>query len=164
MREKGVCNCIDTAQRTITLHNRQTTQRLNLRLLRRITRALLHEARPHGAFDLAIYVVAEPEMTRLNETYLRHQGCTDVITFDYAENVGQASRLSPLGYAPALEVNRRDACPTCCTVRSLSAWTRRCPKRAVSMRPGRASWCATSFTECCTCSAMTMPPAGPAGR
>jgi rRNA maturation RNase YbeY len=56
-----------------------------LRLLRRITRALLHEARPHGAFDLAIYLVAEPEMTRLNETHLRHKGPTDVITFDYAE-------------------------------------------------------------------------------
>jgi probable rRNA maturation factor len=85
VRGRGVFNCIDTAQRTITLRNRQTTQRLNLRLLRRITRALLLEAWPHGNFDLAIYVVAELEMIRLNETYLRHQGSTDVITFDYAE-------------------------------------------------------------------------------
>ena len=101
VRGKGVFNCIDTAQRTITLHNRQTTQQLNLRLLRRITRALLHEARPHGAFDLAIYLVAEPEMTRLNETYLRHQGCTDVITFDYAEGAGQASPLPRSGSTAA---------------------------------------------------------------
>ena len=85
MRGKGALNRIDAAQRTITLHNRQTTQRLNLRLLRRITRALLRETWPHGGFDLAIYVVAEPEMTRLNETYLHHKGSTDVITFDYAE-------------------------------------------------------------------------------
>ena len=33
-------------------------------------------------------------MTRLNETFLRHKGSTDVITFDYAEQVDQASRLS----------------------------------------------------------------------
>jgi probable rRNA maturation factor len=83
-----------TAQRTITLRNRQTTQLLNLRLLRRITRALLHEARPHGDFDLAVYLVAEPEMTRINETYLRHKCSTDVITFDYAET--SAFSLQPL--------------------------------------------------------------------
>jgi rRNA maturation RNase YbeY len=38
---------------------------------------------------LAIYLVAEPEMTHLNETYLRHKGSTDVITFDYAEEVSR---------------------------------------------------------------------------
>jgi probable rRNA maturation factor len=71
-------------QRTLTLHNRQTTRRLDLRLLRRITRALLQETRPQGACELAIYFVAEPEMTHLNETFLRHKGSTDVISFDYS--------------------------------------------------------------------------------
>ena len=84
------------AQRTLSLRNRQRIRRVDLRLLRRITQALLRETWPQGSFDLAIYVVAEPEMTRLNETYLRHKGSTDVITFDYADNVGQASRLSIL--------------------------------------------------------------------
>jgi rRNA maturation RNase YbeY len=55
--------------------------------------ALLQETWPLGSFDLAIHVVAEPEMTRLNETYLRHKGSTDVITFDYTEEAGQASGL-----------------------------------------------------------------------
>ena len=78
-------------QRTLSLHNRQRVRRVDLRLLRRITQALLRETWPQGSFDLAIYVVAEPEMTCLNETYLRHQGSTDVITFDYAEEVAPAS-------------------------------------------------------------------------
>jgi probable rRNA maturation factor len=81
-------------QRTLSLCNRQRIRRVDLRLLRRIVSALLGETWPHGNFDLAIYVVAEPEMIHLNETYLRHQGSTDVITFDYAEAVN------------------RDACPT----------------------------------------------------
>jgi probable rRNA maturation factor len=107
VRGRGVFNCIDTAQRTINLHNRQTIRRLNLRLLRRITRALLHEAWPHGSFDLAIHVVAEPEMTRLNETYLRHKGSTDVITFDYAEEPGPASEEGLVDGAG----DRWDVCP-----------------------------------------------------
>ena len=80
-------------QRTLSLCNRQRVRRVDLRLLRRIAQALLRETWPHGSFDLAIYLVAEPEMTHLNETFLRHKGSTDVITFDYAESVGQASRL-----------------------------------------------------------------------
>jgi probable rRNA maturation factor len=78
-------------QRILSLHNRQRVRRVDLRLLRKITQALLQETWPQGSFDLAIYVVAKPEMTRLNETYLRHKGTTDVITFDYAEEAGQES-------------------------------------------------------------------------
>jgi probable rRNA maturation factor len=37
-------------------------------------------------YDLAVCLVAAPEMTRLNETCLHHQGSTDVITFNYSEN------------------------------------------------------------------------------
>ena len=43
--------------------------------------------------ELGIHLVAAPEMTRLNETFLRHAGPTDVITFDYTET-GRAG--SPL--------------------------------------------------------------------
>lgn len=62
--------------------------------MRRIVRALLRKTWPQGSFDLAFYIVAEPEMTHLNETFLRHKGSTDVITFDYTEEAGEASRLS----------------------------------------------------------------------
>jgi probable rRNA maturation factor len=36
-------------------------------------------------FELDLHVVGAAEMTRLNETFLQHQGSTDVITFDHAE-------------------------------------------------------------------------------
>jgi rRNA maturation RNase YbeY len=88
-------------QRTLSLHNRQRVRRVDMRFLRRIVLALLRETWPHGRFDLAIYVVAEPEMTHLNETYLRHKGSTDVITFDYAEEAVPSSGLPGSGSAAA---------------------------------------------------------------
>ncbi len=98
-------------QETLTLRNRQRLRHVDLRLLRRIVRALLQETWPDGSFDLAIYVVAAPEITRLNETFLHHKGSTDVITFDYAEGVGQTSRLSSSGAQTRRSRDRRDACP-----------------------------------------------------
>jgi rRNA maturation RNase YbeY len=97
---------------TLTLRNRHRSRRVNLRLLRRIAQALLRETQPDGSFDLGVYLVAAPEMTRLNENYLQHKGPTDVITFDYAEKVGQASRLSSSGAIAGHAKDRRDACPT----------------------------------------------------
>ena len=70
---------------TLTFRNRHPTRRVDLRCLRRIVRALLRDTQPNGSFDLGVCLVAAPEMTRLNETFLRHQGSTDVITFNYAE-------------------------------------------------------------------------------
>ena len=87
--------------RTLLLRNRQRLRSLDMRLLRRIAQALLARAWPEGSLDLALYVVTRPEITRLNEAFLRHKGPTDVITFDYS--LEQASRLSG---------DRRDACPT----------------------------------------------------
>jgi rRNA maturation RNase YbeY len=85
---------------------------VDLRLLRRIVQALLRETWPNGSFDLVIYVVAGPEMTRLNEAFLHHKGSTDVITFDYAERARQASRPSSSGAGARFAKDRRDACPT----------------------------------------------------
>ena len=82
-----ICNCqfaIPNRPRTFSVSSRQRIRRVNLRLFRRIVSALLQETWPQGVCHLAIYLVAEPEMTRLNETFLRHKGSTDVITFDYA--------------------------------------------------------------------------------
>ena len=70
---------------TLTLRNRHRTRRVDLRFLRRIAHALLWDTQPDGSFELGIHLVAAPEMTRLNETFLRHQGSTDVITFNYTE-------------------------------------------------------------------------------
>jgi rRNA maturation RNase YbeY len=49
------------------------------------------------SFDLGLYLVGAAEMTRLNETFLRHAGSTDVITFDYADHTtfAQPQRFKP---------------------------------------------------------------------
>jgi len=72
--------------RLLNLRNRHRTRGVQLRFLRRIVQALLQDVWPDGSLDLAVYLVAAPEVTRLNETFLRHKGSTDVITFDYAES------------------------------------------------------------------------------
>ena len=56
--------------------------------------ALVEELSPIESFDLGVYLVGSVEMTRLNESFLRHQGSTDVITFDYSETSTNTSRRS----------------------------------------------------------------------
>jgi probable rRNA maturation factor len=70
---------------TLTLRNRQRAYPLDTRPLRPVFRALLEDLLRRDEFDLGISFVGEPEMTRLNGTFLRHRGSTDVITFDYAD-------------------------------------------------------------------------------
>jgi probable rRNA maturation factor len=82
---------------------------VNLRSLRRIAEALLQQTWPDGSLDLGIYVVAEAEMTRLNQTFLQHRGPTDVITFDYTEAAGQAPRPSQPHPSSTQGLDRRDA-------------------------------------------------------
>jgi len=67
----------------LLVRDRQT-RKVDVRLLRKIVRALLNELAPPTTTELAIYIVDDDEMTRLNETYLRHKGSTDVLTFNYA--------------------------------------------------------------------------------
>lgn len=69
----------------LTIQNRQRTRAVNLRLVRQIVSALLEGELKIEVAELGITLVAAPEMTRLNETFLQHEGSTDVITFDYCE-------------------------------------------------------------------------------
>ncbi len=71
----------------LCLRNRQRTRPVDLKLLQNIVDGLLAGMELEN-FDLAIHLVGEAEMTRLNETRLRHAGSTDVITFDYSEPKG----------------------------------------------------------------------------
>jgi probable rRNA maturation factor len=77
---------------SVTIANRQRVQKINLRLLKKIADALLAELEMQKA-EIGICLVDTPEMTQLNETFLKHKGSTDVIAFDYAET-GRAG--SPL--------------------------------------------------------------------
>lgn len=77
----------------LTIRNRQRRQRVDVRLLRQITTALLTEVLRLDAVELGISIVAAPEMARLNWQFLQHEGSTDVITFDHSE--AQESRRKP---------------------------------------------------------------------
>ena len=66
--------------------NRQRLVPLNTRRLRALTETLLGESLGLSNYDLALCIVRAPEMARINQTFLQHEGSTDVITFDYAEN------------------------------------------------------------------------------
>jgi probable rRNA maturation factor len=91
----------------IVIANRQQARKIDPRLLKKIAEALLADLEV-GEAELGINLVAAREMTLINETFLRHEGPTDVITFDYS--AGQALRL----FQSSSKINgdRRDACPT----------------------------------------------------
>jgi len=76
---------------TIVISNRQRTKKVNLRLLKQIIGALLAELKINGA-ELGINLVTAHEMILINETFLKHKGSTDVITFDYDDGVHGVAR------------------------------------------------------------------------
>lgn len=82
--------------RELCLRNRQRVRRINLRQLRKVIAATLHEEFGLAAYQLGVHLVAAPEMTRVNERYLRHAGSTDVITFDHRPGASPVDQESPL--------------------------------------------------------------------
>ena len=76
----------------LLIRNRQRVRRINPRLFRKILLAALDNLCVEQ-FELGIHIVGAAEMTRLNETFLRHKGSTDVITFDYSSLVTRHSSL-----------------------------------------------------------------------
>lgn len=75
----------------LILRNRQRVRRVNLAKLRQLTRLLLEELVGAQNYELGIHLVAAPEMRRINQAFLRHEGSADVITFDYANKARPAS-------------------------------------------------------------------------
>jgi probable rRNA maturation factor len=75
----------------VIIANRQRTKKINLRPLKKIANALLVELEINEA-ELGINLVSTREMTLINETFLKHEGSTDVITFDHAEKRKAESR------------------------------------------------------------------------
>lgn len=82
--------------RSLAIANRQRTVSLNTRLLRGIAKTLLAELLKLEDFDLAVLIVRAPEMAQINQTFLQHEGSTDVITFDYTAPATRDPRPSPL--------------------------------------------------------------------
>lgn len=75
----------------LEIFNRQRVKTVNLRLLKQITNDLLAGLKIEQG-ELGVNLVAAPEMTSINETFLQHKGSTDVITFDYSEKWKAESR------------------------------------------------------------------------
>ena len=69
----------------LVIRNRQRARRVNVTLLRMMTKATLNDLVGPQGYELGIHLIAAPEMTLLNETFLQHEGSTDVITFDNSE-------------------------------------------------------------------------------
>jgi probable rRNA maturation factor len=68
----------------LRLRNRQSTRKVDTRLLRQITKALLTELLSISEFDLTLHLLESKEMALVNQTHLGHSGSTDVITLDYS--------------------------------------------------------------------------------
>ena len=66
----------------LTIRNRQRALGINSRYLRRIILHLIREELAFESFDMAIQLVGEDVMVEYNSAYLKHEGCTDVITFN----------------------------------------------------------------------------------
>jgi probable rRNA maturation factor len=73
------------------LANRQKTRLVDRRLLRRIARCLLEELLRRDSYEIAVHLIGATEMARLNQVYLRHQGSTDVLTFNHQEGAAAES-------------------------------------------------------------------------
>ena len=67
---------------SILIANRQRVKTINTRLLGQIAAALLEELDVENA-ELGIALVGAKKMAEVNWQFLRHEGSTDVITFDY---------------------------------------------------------------------------------
>ncbi len=82
----------------VTLLNRQRSRKLDSRRLRKITLALLGELQIVEA-ELGVTFVTDKEMTLVNETFLQHEGSTDVITFDHTPTQDSRSKSAGAGHS-----------------------------------------------------------------
>jgi len=68
----------------LVLRNRQKARSVNLASLRSLILGLLRGPLGLDRFELCLHLVDADEIAALNWRYLRHQGSTDVISFDHA--------------------------------------------------------------------------------
>jgi probable rRNA maturation factor len=95
------CNPSTPQRLNVSVTNRQRTRAVDSGLLRRIVTVLLAELLKVRQADLAVHLVAAAEITRLNVTFLRHTGPTDVITFDHSAQATQGTACSPRSLSAA---------------------------------------------------------------
>lgn len=69
----------------LVLNDRQRTRTVDKHALRAVALDLLAQLPGVRSHELAVHLVDDEEVTLLNETFLQHEGSTDVITFDHSE-------------------------------------------------------------------------------
>jgi rRNA maturation RNase YbeY len=69
----------------LRVFNRQKSRVVGVPFFRRIGVHLLEKLLADPKYELGVHLIGAFEMTELNETFLRHSGSTDVITFDHHE-------------------------------------------------------------------------------
>jgi probable rRNA maturation factor len=74
------------ASRVLVFNNRQRLRRIDLPLLKRLTRHVLEAELDCAQYELGFHLVDAAEMAQVNEQFLQHDGSTDVITFDHRES------------------------------------------------------------------------------
>lgn len=72
----------------LVIRNTQREQALDVRLLRAVTKHVLHDLLGQRHYALCFHFVSARRMAELNWTFLRHEGPTDVITFNEGEEWG----------------------------------------------------------------------------
>ncbi|MEY2408523.1 MAG: putative rRNA maturation factor [Verrucomicrobiota bacterium] len=91
----------------LALRNRQRARAVDMRLFRRIVIWALEGLFNADRYELGIHLISSTEMAAMNETYLRHAGSTDVITFNYGAGARDGSGVvqwsggsGPIGKSP----------------------------------------------------------------
>jgi rRNA maturation RNase YbeY len=98
------------AMREVVVNNRQRAVRLDPVRLQAMGVWLLRRCPEWGDYDLGVRLVGRREMAELNWRHLRHEGSTDVITFDYSEAVASASLAEEGGMRGELVICPDEAC------------------------------------------------------
>jgi probable rRNA maturation factor len=75
--------------RLVRFFVRQRGVTLERRLWRRVARCLLEELLNRRDYELGVHFIGATEMAHLNETFLGHEGSTDVLTFNHQEKPGR---------------------------------------------------------------------------
>ena len=91
------------------LYNRQRTRKINSALLRKIISGLLDQILKRDEYELGLHLVTRRKITELNETYLQHQGSTDVITFDLSDGGLRRPREIDGEIVISVDMARREA-------------------------------------------------------
>jgi probable rRNA maturation factor len=76
--------------KALQVANRQQSCPLDRRWVRRLTKCLLEDLLERRQYELGVHVIGAAEMTRLNESFLGHEGSTDVITFNHQDGAPEA--------------------------------------------------------------------------